>query len=69
MSSVEGKVAHFLRAVRLGLVKDVPPDAVTCEFHTKLTCDSIRAATCGDRILVERQERRRSLVEFGKTGT
>lgn len=59
MAHTDGKISQFLKAIRDGLVQDIPPEYQACEACREATCSTDRAATCPNRLRGEAQEKRR----------
>jgi hypothetical protein len=57
--STTGRISGFLRAIRLGIVTDVPPEYQACESCRKTDCNTEQAKDCQDRLLGEKQEVKR----------
>jgi hypothetical protein len=51
-----GKISQMIKAVKEGIVQDVPTAYQACESCRETYCDSKIAATCRLRLLVEAQE-------------
>lgn len=70
MSSIEGRIIKFMKAVRAGLVANVPAEYQACEACRETACNTERAKLCQMRVRGETQEKsRRSLPLVEITAT
>lgn len=64
-----GRISQILKAIRLGIVDDIPPEYQACESCRNDCCDDPeKAAVCKQRLLGEMQERKKREEERKSSG-
>jgi hypothetical protein len=61
-----GKISMFLKAIKDGIVTDVPPEYQACEICREVTCDSAKAEKCTLRAMAENEEIERRSQSCGE---
>ena len=55
------KISQILKVIRDGVITEVPAEYQACESCREITCDSAKAEVCEQRIIGERQEKKKRI--------